>query len=109
MELAYIPSRWIQKGVNEMELFQVIEGLLLQALDARLIEVDDKKYVRNQVMDQLDVASFPESVDNPVEDTIPNLLEKLVGYAVDSGVIEDVFDDKEILSANIMNCFIARS
>lgn len=108
MELAYIPSRWIQKGVNEMELFQVIEGLLLQALDARLIEVDDKNYVRNQVMDQLNVASFPESVENPVEDTIPNLLEKLVGYAVESGVIEDVFDDKEILSANIMNCFIAR-
>src|SRR5699024_7849952 len=43
------------------------------------------------------------------DDSIPNLLDKLIVYATDKGVIDDVFDDKEILSAQIMNVFVARS
>jgi UDPglucose--hexose-1-phosphate uridylyltransferase len=87
---------------------QYIAGLIEQAINVNLIEETDQIYVRNQVMHLLKLDSFLETVEKPIQDTIPNILEALVSYAIEQGIIEDVLDDKEILSANIMNCFIAR-
>ncbi|WP_068675161.1 UDP-glucose--hexose-1-phosphate uridylyltransferase [Oceanobacillus sp. Castelsardo] len=87
-------------------IVQHIAGLIHQAIESNLIEKEDNIYVRNQVMNQLNVESFPETVENPTADTIPNILEKVISYAVEHHVIEDVLDEKEILTANIMNCFM---
>ena len=73
-----------------------------------LIAKADQIYVRNQVLALLKLEAFPETTNNQTDDTIPNLLEKIITYAIKNNVIENVFDDKEILSANIMNCFVAR-
>lgn len=89
-------------------VYENLEGLLDKALEADLIEAADTDYVRNQVMNLLGLESFPEERIEPADDTIPNLLENLVAHAVEQGVILDIFDDKEILSATIMNCFVAR-
>ena len=56
----------------------------------------------------LHLESMPAITEDPTDDTIPNLLEQIIAYAVENNVIDNVFDDKEILSANIMNCFVAR-
>lgn len=85
-----------------------LAGLLQKGHESNLIEAADTDYVRNQVMNLLGLESFPEEPISPADDTIPNLLEHLIAYAVEQGVILDIFDDKEILSANIMNCFVAR-
>ena len=89
-------------------IHQTLAGLIQKALGTHLIEAADTDYVRNQVMNLLGLASFPEEEIKPADDTIPNLLENMVAYAVEQGVIEDIFDDKEMLSATIMNCFVAR-
>ena len=89
-------------------IFHYLTGLIDRAIEAELIEPTDQIYVRNQVMNLLKLDSFPEEVHHTSNDSIPNLLEKIIKYAVENQVIEDVFDDKEILAANIMNCFIAR-
>src|SRR5690625_4154569 len=89
-------------------IYKHIQGLVQQAIDTQLIEEIDQIYARNQILALLNLESFPESVEDPTEDSIPNLLEQTIDYAVRNDVIEDVFDDKEILSANIMNCFVAR-
>ncbi|MDN7242491.1 UDP-glucose--hexose-1-phosphate uridylyltransferase [Planococcus sp. N028] len=89
-------------------IYQQLEGLIQQALNAQLIERDDVIYARNQVMNLLKLESFPNKVVEAADDTIPNLLESVVAYAITQGIIMDVLDDKEILSANIMNCFVAR-
>ncbi|MDN3438471.1 UDP-glucose--hexose-1-phosphate uridylyltransferase [Planococcus sp. APC 3900] len=89
-------------------IHQTLAGLIQKALDTHLIEGADTDYVRNQVMSLLGLASFPEEEIKPADDTIPNLLENMVAYAVEQGIIEDIFDDKEMLSATIMNCFVAR-
>src|SRR5690625_1132321 len=91
-----------------MSIFNDLAGLIEQAKTVHLIEPQDEVYVRNQVMDLLDIKSFPVESVSATEDTIPNILEKLSEYATDHDVIEDIFDAKEILSAKIMNCFIAR-
>jgi UDPglucose--hexose-1-phosphate uridylyltransferase len=85
---------------------QDIAGLIQKALEIELIEPADRIYVRNQVMSLIGLEAFPEEEIQPVNDTIPNLVEKLTAYAVEQGVIENIFDEKEILAANIMNCFV---
>lgn len=87
---------------------QHIEGLIQKALHVELIKDSDINYARNQLMKLLSLKSFPEKIDKPTKDSIPNIIEKIVAEAVEAGLIEDVFDEKEILSANIMDCFIAR-
>lgn len=89
-------------------IYQTLAGLVQKALERGLIEAADSDYARNQAMYLLGLQSFPTGALEPADDTIPNLLETLVAYAVEKGVIEDIFDDKEMLSANIMNCFVAR-
>lgn len=89
-------------------VYENLAGLLQKALESALIEEADTAYVRNQVMNLLGLESFPEESIEPADDAIPNLLENLIAYAIEQGVIMDIFDDKEILSANMMNCFVAR-
>ncbi len=89
-------------------IYQTLAGLIQKALETGLIEAADRDYVRNQVLDLLGLASYPEEAVAPLDGDIPDLLEDLIAYAVENGIIEDLLDDKEILSANIMNCFVAR-
>lgn len=91
-----------------MAIFEDLTGLIHKAQEVHLIEKQDEVYVRNQVLDLLIIQSFPNEELTGTKDTIPNLLEKLIVYAIDHNVIEDIFDDKEILSAKIINCFVAR-
>ncbi|WP_342504784.1 UDP-glucose--hexose-1-phosphate uridylyltransferase [Sporosarcina sp. FSL K6-2383] len=89
-------------------IYQQITGLIRQALQIELIEYADQIYATNQVLALLHLKAMPAQIENSIDDTIPNLLEQIIDYAVEQGIIEDVFDDREILSANIMNCFVAR-
>ncbi|TWT05383.1 UDP-glucose--hexose-1-phosphate uridylyltransferase [Planococcus sp. CPCC 101016] len=89
-------------------IYQNLAGLIQKAIETDLIETADIDYVRNQVMHLLQLESFPEEPIEAAVDTIPNLLENMIAYAIEQGVILDIFDDKEMLSANIMNCFVAR-
>lgn len=91
-----------------MDVFPIIEQLIDEATKRSLIEKEDQVYVRNQIIQQLNIDTFPESVAKSDFDSIPDLLDNLVEYAIEKNIIENVFDDKEIFKANIMNCFIAR-
>lgn len=89
-------------------IYKHIAGLIQKTIDNQLIESSDQIYVRNQILNLLQLDAFPERDIQATDDSIPNLLDKLIVYATDKGVIDDVFDDKEILSAQIMNVFVAR-
>lgn len=89
-------------------IYADINGLIQKAIHVELIDDADKIYVRNQLMALLKLEAFPETFEQVSDDSIPNLLEKIVAFAVENNIIENVFDDKEILSANVMNCFVAR-
>jgi UDPglucose--hexose-1-phosphate uridylyltransferase len=105
MEVAFYPSKRLQEG-SVLMIYQDIAGLIQKALELELIEPADRIYVRNRVMSLIGLETFPEEEIQPVDDTIPNLVEKITDYAVGQGVIENVFDEKEFISANIMNCFV---
>ncbi|WP_059105513.1 UDP-glucose--hexose-1-phosphate uridylyltransferase [Shouchella shacheensis] len=87
---------------------QTLAKLVQKAMDVKLIDKADHLYVRNQIMNRLQLETFPENMDAATDETIPNLLEDIIGYAIEQHVIDDVFDEKERLAANIMNCFLPR-
>lgn len=89
-------------------IYQLIQQLINQAIAAQLIERDDEIYARNQILSLLRLVEFKdcETTESTVE--IPDLLEQIVDFACEQGVIEDIFDEKEIFSSKIMNCFMAR-
>ncbi|WP_152655777.1 UDP-glucose--hexose-1-phosphate uridylyltransferase [Oceanobacillus sp. CFH 90083] len=89
-------------------IYHDIQGLIDKAMEKNLIEASDQIYARNQVMALLRIEDFPEQTLEPTIDSIPNLVDKIVDYAVENHIIENVFDAKEILAANVMNCFVAR-
>ncbi|WP_066069106.1 UDP-glucose--hexose-1-phosphate uridylyltransferase [Neobacillus soli] len=90
-------------------IYQLIQELINRALAVKLIEREDEIYARNQILSLLQLAEFKE-----VETTefaiheIPDLLELIVDYACKQGIIEAIFDEKEIFSSKIMNCLLAR-
>lgn len=89
-------------------IYKHITGLVKKAIEVELIEKTDHIYARNQVLALLQIEAYPERLPKATDDTIPNLLDKIIAYAVEQEVIADIFDAKEILTANIMNCFLAR-
>ncbi|WP_066320900.1 UDP-glucose--hexose-1-phosphate uridylyltransferase [Bacillus sp. FJAT-29814] len=87
----------------------LVKQLVNRALSLNLIQQEDEIYARNQVLALLRLTDFKES-DQPgnADLTIPDLLEQIIDYACDQGIIEDIFDEKEIFSSTIMNCFISK-
>lgn len=105
MELASTSSKWLRE-VKGM-IYQLIQQLINKAIVAQLIEPDDEIYSRNQILSLLHLVEFKDC-DEESNLEIPDLLEQIVEYACEKGIIENIFDEKEIFSSKIMNCFIAR-
>jgi UDPglucose--hexose-1-phosphate uridylyltransferase len=86
---------------------QLIQQLIDKAISAQLIEPDDEIYARNQILALLHLVEFKEcNGESDLE--IPDLLEQIVDYACTQDIVEGIFDEKEIFSSKIMDCFMAR-
>ena len=96
-----------QRGSN-MTIYQIIQQLIDCALALEFIQEEDEVYVRNQILYLLAMNDFVLEEKIKKEADIPDLLEKLVDYACEQGVIEELFDEKEILACNIVNCFMPK-
>ncbi|MFZ3588985.1 UDP-glucose--hexose-1-phosphate uridylyltransferase [Bacillus sp. DJP31] len=89
-----------------MHVYSVIQGFLQKAITVEMIHPDDEIYVRNQMMALLAFDSFPDVVTSQTDQEIPELLDQLVDYAIEKGLIEDYLDAKEIFSSQLINLFI---
>jgi UDPglucose--hexose-1-phosphate uridylyltransferase len=95
-----------------MNVYRIIRELVGCTISSRLIEQEDEIYVRNQILSLLHIHNFVDAdkrewgISAQRIPDIPDLVEELVAYACEQGVIENVFDEKEILSSKIMNCFM---
>lgn len=88
-----------------MNIYDTIQSLTNQAVAVQLIDEQDVVYVRNQIMSILELDEYNHS-NQAINKEIPDLLEELVQYAVENGIIEDYFDAKEIFSSKVMNTMI---
>jgi UDPglucose--hexose-1-phosphate uridylyltransferase len=91
-----------------MNIYQIIQQLIECAITLEFIELEDEIYVRNQTLYLLGMNDFVVTERLQGEPTIADLLEEIVEYAVRNEVIEDLFDEKEILASNIVNCFMPK-
>ena len=91
---------------SNLTIYGAVQQLTEQAIKVGLIEKEDKIYVRNQVLSLLNLEDFVPTEHVSPEKDIPTLVEDLVEYACEQGVIEDYFDAKEILASKIMNVMI---
>lgn len=91
-----------------MNIYQVVQQVIDRAIALDFIEEQDEIYVRNQILYLLGLDDFVPGEKVKSEATLPDLLEELVEYACQQEVIEDLFDEKEILSCNIVNCFMPK-
>jgi UDPglucose--hexose-1-phosphate uridylyltransferase len=92
-----------------MSIFLTIDAIIEKAVGAELIGKEDEVYARNRILALLKMEEYmAEEADSFACFSIPDLLETLTAYAVEKGIIEDLFDEKEMFSASVMDCFVAR-
>ncbi|MGM0754136.1 MAG: UDP-glucose--hexose-1-phosphate uridylyltransferase [Bacillota bacterium] len=92
-----------------MSIFFTIDAIIQKALEAELIGKEDEIYARNRILALLKMEEYKsEEADSLDGITIPDLLETLTVYAVENGIIEDLFDHKEMFTASVMDCLVAR-
>jgi UDPglucose--hexose-1-phosphate uridylyltransferase len=95
--------------VGNVSIFHSIQQLINRSIKAQLINIDDEIYARNQLLSLLQLEDFPfTEYHEEVLLEIPDLLEEIVGYAVEKEVVEDSFDEKEILASKLMDIFLSR-
>ena len=83
---------------------QLIEELLVFAEDKQLIEVVDRPYYRNLLLDvmHLDAPAGETCLSGQVPDTATKLLVGLCDLAVENGLIEDLGYARDLFSARVM-------
>jgi UDPglucose--hexose-1-phosphate uridylyltransferase len=91
-----------------MEIYTLIQSLLNQSIELGMIEQEDEVYARNQLMSFLQLADFPNQVEADKGASIPDVLEQMVHYAFEKGIVGILDVDKEIFSSKLMNVLIQR-
>ncbi len=95
-----------EKEVNRMNL--EINRLIHFALQNKLIKTEDKEYSVNLLLDLLKLDDFhEEEIDESLEVCTP-ILERMLEYAVNHGIIEDSQVEKDLFDTRIMNCVMPR-
>ncbi|MFS8652712.1 MAG: UDP-glucose--hexose-1-phosphate uridylyltransferase, partial [Caldibacillus sp.] len=98
-----------------MTIYAFIQLLLNEGMKRGMIEPMDEIYVRNRLLALLQLDEFKdtenlENYQNQLPDdpeiVIPYIIDQIVQYACERGIIEDYFDIREIFSAKIMDCFL---
>lgn len=91
-------------------IHQIVQRLIDAALSAGLMEKEDEIYSLNQLLSLLHETDFikKQLSEKASPEEIPDLLEQIVNYACEQGVIENQFDEREIFASQVMNILMAR-
>ena len=93
----------MDRNIVELKVTQLVR----QAVKAELITELDTQYSLNRVLAHLKIDAYSGKRDESEQlPLIPDLLSALIDDAVQRGVIEDLTDEREILSAQLMDAFL---
>ena len=85
-----------------------INQLIQFGLDHHLIQEEDVDYTVNLLLDLLKMNEFyKEDIHETISDST-GILEKMLDYAVDKGIIEDSIVEKDLFDTRIMSCLMPR-
>ena len=90
------------------EIQHEISRLLHFARQKGLIAPEDEVYAANRLLDVLHVEDYvPEEVDETLETATP-ILECMLDYATEKGLIEGTTDERDLFDTRIMDCVMPR-
>ncbi len=85
-----------------------INRLIQYALAKKMISEDEKDYSVNLLLDLFDLDEFNyEEVNEPLSKVTP-ILNQMLKYAIDQGMIEDTIGAKDRFDTKIINCVMPR-
>lgn len=86
---------------------ELIQQLVAQAIQERLIEPEDMIYTRNRILAQVGQDDFEEMTDVPSR-PIPDILDDMIEVLITNGQLPARLEDKEQFAADVMDIFVAR-
>lgn len=84
-----------------------IDSLIAYGLAKHLIAQDDVCYVRNALLERLQLDCYSPSQE-AVQSELPIILEELTSYAVGNGLIEDDITLRDLFDTALMGCLTPR-
>ncbi|MYL36484.1 UDP-glucose--hexose-1-phosphate uridylyltransferase [Halobacillus litoralis] len=94
-----------------MSIYHNIERLLQYGLSKKMIAVWDVDYTRNRLFHlfQLEGKNPEETPKEPVPDTPAGILEPMLDYAAEQGLMEDnTTTERDLFDPKIMDCLVPR-
>lgn len=88
-------------------IYSNINALVRYALDCKLIDINDKYYVINTLLDILNLDEFVETNESP-ELSLEEILSNFLSFAVDNGLIDDNITEKDLFDTRIMSAVTPR-
>lgn len=88
-------------------IYEDINSLVKYGVRKKLITADDEIYVRNQLMNALQLEAWEEPSGETTERTIDEILENLVAYACEQGIISGSNASKDLFDTKLMGFLTA--
>ncbi|QAA30292.1 UDP-glucose--hexose-1-phosphate uridylyltransferase [Clostridium manihotivorum] len=86
-----------------------IESLLDYAIEKELISPLDRIYTKNRLLEVLELTEIDEYTENHKEKSLESILENILSFASDNGVLKDGgVVAKDLFDTKIMGCLIGR-
>lgn len=87
-------------------LSDAIVSLVQYAIDTHLIEEEDRIYTTNRILAYLNLDYIEEGSSHP--EPLYMILDTIINYAANMGIIENTPEAKDAFDATIMNIFVPR-
>ena len=91
-----------------MNINYEVNRLINFGLQNNLINRLDAVYASNLLLDVLDLDEFEEEEVNETLNTATPILENMLDYVVDKGMIENTTTERDLFDTKIMNCLMQR-
>lgn len=85
-----------------------LEKLIQYGIEKGLIDELDKVYTKNRLLEVLQIDDIDEIALNNEQYNLDSILENILSYAVQRGLIEDSIVVKDIFDTKIMACLVGR-
>ena len=90
-----------------MEIYEAIDALLAYAKEKNLIETEDEIFTRNQLLEKLELDSYEPTNTQKVA-SLEEILQSILGYAVEHGLCNDSVTEKDLFDTKIMATLLPR-
>jgi UDPglucose--hexose-1-phosphate uridylyltransferase len=83
-------------------VYEYIQSLIDYSIQNELIHADDEIVIRNQLMEALRLDNWQDVTTTNPNQTIDEILEHLIAYAVENSIIEDTTNSRDLFDTKLM-------